>query len=244
MANNKDAYYFNHDANARNDQKLLKCRMDLGLEGYGIYFCLIEILRETKTYEIILDYEVLVYELRTDKDKIKQVVENYDLFVVKDNLLYSKSLKRRLETLDNKRQAKVEAGRKGGASNAKAKVKHCLKSAKATVKQHSSIRTDKIRTDKIRTEQNKTDKNKYLDFVFLSKIEFGKLQEKFGEQGTTDRIKNLNNYGHQKHKKFKEYTSHYHTILTWEKNSDNKQKPVRTSKFTGLNEKDYREGAF
>lgn len=121
--NNKDAYYFSHDSNARNDQKMLKCRMDLGIESYAIYFMLIEILRESKNYEIPLDYEVLSYELRTDKEKIKQVVENYDLFVVDDNVLYSKSLKVRLELFDSKRLARVEAGRKGGLSNAKANVK-------------------------------------------------------------------------------------------------------------------------
>ena len=42
----KDAYYFSHDSNARNDQRLIKIRMKYGMEGYGIYFGIIEILRE------------------------------------------------------------------------------------------------------------------------------------------------------------------------------------------------------
>lgn len=103
-----------------------------------------------------------------------------------------------------------------------------------------------IRLEENRLEENKIDKDKYLDFVFLSKNEFDKLQQKFGEQGTTDRIKNLNDYGHQKQKKFKEYTSHYHTILAWEKNNDNRQQPKQkpASKYSGLDDKNYHEGAW
>ena len=42
----KDAYYFPHFSNARNDSKIIKIRRILGLEGYAIYFMLLEILRE------------------------------------------------------------------------------------------------------------------------------------------------------------------------------------------------------
>ena len=48
----KDAYYFSHDSNARNDIKILRLRRSLGLEGYGIYFCLIEMLREQDDYKM------------------------------------------------------------------------------------------------------------------------------------------------------------------------------------------------
>lgn len=61
------------------------------------------------------------------------------------------------------------------------------------------------------------EKIQFLDFVFLTPNEHKKLVEQFGEKGTQERIEDLNNYGHQKAKKFKEYTSHYHTILKWEK---------------------------
>jgi len=43
---NKEGYYFPHFCNARNDLKILRLRKDLGEEGYGIYFMLLELLRE------------------------------------------------------------------------------------------------------------------------------------------------------------------------------------------------------
>lgn len=42
----KDTFYFSHDYNARNDPKILELRSEFGLEGYGIYWCLIETMAE------------------------------------------------------------------------------------------------------------------------------------------------------------------------------------------------------
>jgi hypothetical protein len=41
----KDAYYFPHFYNARHDRKIKRLRKDLGIEGYGIFFMLLEVLR-------------------------------------------------------------------------------------------------------------------------------------------------------------------------------------------------------
>jgi hypothetical protein len=72
------------------------------------------------------------------------------------------------------------------------------------------------------------DKVKYLDFVLLTKEEHQKLLAEFGEAETKERIARLNEYGHQKPKKFKEYGSHYHTILAWAR----KDKPEAGSNLT------------
>ena len=70
-------------------------------------------------------------------------------------------------------------------------------------------------------------KDLYMDFVLLSMEEYQKLNNSLGTQKTAEMIERLNSYGHQKQKKFKEYTSHYHTILSWiRKDGDNpKGKP-------------------
>jgi len=47
--------YFPHDSNARNSDKLLPVRMKYGAEGYGIYFMLLERLRDEPTYMSIKD---------------------------------------------------------------------------------------------------------------------------------------------------------------------------------------------
>ena len=44
MAN--EAYYFSHDSNARNDEKVLMLRAKHGWEGYGLYWALVEMMFE------------------------------------------------------------------------------------------------------------------------------------------------------------------------------------------------------
>ena len=77
----KDAYYFSHDSNARNDQRLMKVRMQYGMEGYGIYFGIIEILRETEDYT--LEYpdsiESIAYDLRVDFNLVEYIVNDFNL---------------------------------------------------------------------------------------------------------------------------------------------------------------------
>ncbi len=107
--------------------------------------------------------------------------------------------------------------------------------------------TNEEQTNNNQTTTNKNEKNEkndkkekkdlYLDFVKLTKHEHEKLVKKFGEQGTKDRIWNLNDYGHRKKKKFNEYTDHYRTILNWEGRKNNgkdnravKRKPVEKAK--------------
>ena len=121
---NKDAYYFPHDSNARNDQRLLKVRMQHGMQGYGIYFGIVEILREQENYTLSLsDIPSLGYDLRVEVEVIEEIVFNYDLFIIEDDRFYSDSLKRRLEKMDEMKQKRVEAGRKGGIASAKIKQK-------------------------------------------------------------------------------------------------------------------------
>ncbi len=78
------------------------------------------------------------------------------------------------------------------------------------------------------TKQSKAkqSKDKYLDFVLLSKVEYGKLVKKFGEQQTKEKITELNEgIGSKGYK----YDSHYFTILSWDR-KHKKEKNVGTGK--------------
>tara|TARA_Y100000310_G_scaffold331238_1_gene404435 strand:+ start:1210 stop:2016 length:807 start_codon:yes stop_codon:yes gene_type:complete len=118
----KDAYYFSHDSNARNDQRIMKIRMKYGMEGYGIYFGIIEILREQEDYTLTFDdLESISFDLRVDIEKIEDIVSNYNLFVIEGmSSFYSKSLTRRMEKLDLIKEKRADAGRIGGKSKANA----------------------------------------------------------------------------------------------------------------------------
>lgn len=100
----KEAYYFSHDSNARNDEKILSMRMELGMEGYGIYWAIIEKMRENIDYQCSNDYKVIAFDLRVDETTVKKVVENYGLFIKSEcgKKFYSQSLLNRMEKMNEK----------------------------------------------------------------------------------------------------------------------------------------------
>jgi len=44
----KDTFYFQHDYNARNDDKILELRASYGVEGYGIFWMIVESMAENE----------------------------------------------------------------------------------------------------------------------------------------------------------------------------------------------------
>ena len=69
-----------HDSNARQDEKLLALRLRLGWEGYGLYWGIIEILRDRTDHTGSKDYNEIAFELRVSAGLIKQIVEDFGLF--------------------------------------------------------------------------------------------------------------------------------------------------------------------
>lgn len=108
----KDAYYFPHDGNARRDSKTIALRSVYGNEGYGIYWCLIEVLREQDNYE----YKDSKYALNSLSKEVDVPVEKlepflndcineFELLQKKDGVLYySETLKERMIPLDSTRE--------------------------------------------------------------------------------------------------------------------------------------------
>lgn len=77
----KDAYYFPHFCNARHDRKLKRVQKELGVEGYGIYFMLLEVLRDQQDFKYPLDdIDLLADEFGTSEQKVNTVICNYKLF--------------------------------------------------------------------------------------------------------------------------------------------------------------------
>ncbi len=74
-------------------------------------------------------------------------------------------------------------------------------------------------------EKKKEEKDIYSKFVELTKSEYEKLIEKFGEIETLNFIERLNNYIGSTGKKYK---SHYYTILSWSRKNV-KEKPKSNS---------------
>lgn len=93
----KEAYYFSHDSNARNDLKIIKLRRQLGLEGYGAYWCLIEMLREADEQKLPLSgIDDLAYSFGISSEKLTTVIKSYDLFKLDEDSFYSERLRRNM----------------------------------------------------------------------------------------------------------------------------------------------------
>ena len=107
--------YFSHDSNARNDDKIVRLRMRHKAAGYGVYFMLLERMREDPGYMSTRDYNVISFDLREDASLIKSVVEEFGLFEFTDDgkYFYSTSFKRRMNIKDEKTKRRSEAGKKG-----------------------------------------------------------------------------------------------------------------------------------
>ena len=69
----KDAYYFPHDANAHNDPNIIKLLYKHCWAGYGLYWSIIEKLRNEPDYTMETDYDMIAYALRVEADEIKSI---------------------------------------------------------------------------------------------------------------------------------------------------------------------------
>lgn len=148
----ESAYWFRHDTNAKDDHKIMLLIDQLGLEGYGIYWVLIETLREQNEYKYPLAMlPILAKRYCSSAEKFKTVVTQYQLFdVFEDDTFASLSLLRRMEAYDNIILKRKESGALGGKARAeKRKLSKCLPNAKQTDSKHVANRVDKSRIENI-----------------------------------------------------------------------------------------------
>lgn len=112
-------YYFSHDYNARNDAKLQEVMMKMGLEGLGIYWCLVEMMFEQDGKLRLDKCDSYAFTLRTDCDKIKSLI---DLIFEHDEIYFwSSGVLKRIEKIEEKSsKAKQSAQMRWGKDNANA----------------------------------------------------------------------------------------------------------------------------
>ena len=103
--------YFNHDCDARNDEKLIALRIRYGAEGYGVYFMLIEMLQAAPGCTLEKDYKALAFDLRVSARRIKSIVEDFGLFTPTDGgkKFYSERLVRYATEVDESERRRSEA---------------------------------------------------------------------------------------------------------------------------------------
>ena len=107
-----NSYYFSHDYNAANDTKILFLRHQLGMEGYGIYWFLIEQLANAGGKLPLNLIPVLTMQMQSTDVKVNGVVHNFDLFTIGTDEFWSERLQDHLEL-----RVKLSESGKNGATN-------------------------------------------------------------------------------------------------------------------------------
>lgn len=112
---NEGAYYFSHDCDAKDDPKCVLLIEQLGLEGYGIFWVLVEILRSQPNLKYPLSLvPALARKYNTTSEKMKTVIQSYRLFIIEnDEFFFSESLNRRMQMYFDRKKVLSEAGKKG-----------------------------------------------------------------------------------------------------------------------------------
>jgi len=207
----KKAYYFSHDYNARNDENILRMRVDYKYKGYGWYWAIIETLAEASGYKLKLNngnLKGISLSLNISSKSlgkfINDCIDKYNLFTKDKNgeYFYSETLQKRLNIRDNITDRLKEAGHKG--------AKKRWGSHKPTIE----------------VPKKDEKKKQYLDNVYMTEEEFDKLEKEYGKDTIEDYIERLNRYivEHILSGERKPYVSHYLTVRAWLRKDQKKNK--------------------
>jgi hypothetical protein len=148
----KDAYWFTHDSNARMDEKTLELRARYDWEGYGIFWAVIETLREQSRYEY---QHARIAGLAVSIGKPREWMEQFIADCIEIGLLasdgqvfYSQSLNDRMARWDERRDSNRKAAHKRWESKGDADA----------MQMHSECNADPM-LEQNRIEENRTEQN-------------------------------------------------------------------------------------
>jgi hypothetical protein len=139
----KETFYFTHDYNARNDLKICVLREDFGMEGVGVYWCIVEMLYEEGGYISLDDVDDIAKTLRTNTTVVRGVIDS-KLFQQNETHFYSNAVLNRLK----KREERSEKARKS-----------VLARYKTSTNEYDRIQSNTIK-EKKRKENNNKEKYK------------------------------------------------------------------------------------
>jgi len=234
----KDAYYFSHDANARQDPKILEMMSVYGVEGYGRYWILVETLREQSDFTLKMNgkytFSALAMQMHCKADAserfLHDCINEFALFESDGEYFWSDSLIKRMaikEELSQKRKkaAEVRWGKKADKSTSD------NENDASAMQLHSKSNAIGMQGKEIKEIKEIKKKRHYKDYVSMTDEEYKKLEDQFGKDGVEERMENLNLYKGSKGVKYK---SDYMTILSWdrkEKKNKPKKKPTEADPY-------------
>lgn len=182
----KEAFYFPHFCNARHDRKIRRLRRELGVEGYGIYFMLLETLREQQDLMYPMDdLDLLSDEFGVSEAKIRTTICNYELFEVDvDQKFFSPKMLVYLEPYFRMKEQRKLAGKASAEKRISTTVQRPFNKGKES------------KVNEIKENESKVNKN-IIDLTFseMVKPHFYELENE---------VENFYSYWTEKDKKGKE----------------------------------------
>ena len=182
----KETCYFSHDANAKDDFKIMLLIEELGLEGYGIFWVLIETLREQQNYKYPIKLlSVLARKYNTTLVKLEVVVKNYHLFQIEnDCFFYSSSLNRRMQKMEEAIEQRVIAGKISAAKRKQKQIEQ-LKQLEINLSVNGSnerpLNECSANVQQIKEKENKEKKNKNKEIKNIDSEEEAEKWSKWNE---------------------------------------------------------------
>jgi hypothetical protein len=152
----KEAYYFSHDSNAKDDPKILQLRMEMGWEGYGLFWAIIEMLRNESDFRMRTHYKGIAFALQTHEDCIKRLINDFDLFQLDDQYFWSESLLKRMELKEERSEKARESAKKrwNRDNDANAMRTHSERNADAMQLKESKVKEIKEKETKVNEDSH------------------------------------------------------------------------------------------
>ena len=117
---NRESVYFSHDADAAQDPKCSLLIYEMGNEGYGCFWRLVELLRvQTDFMYPMKMIPVIAKTFDISEAKLNTIIKAYGLFETTDNgmFFFSQSLRERMALMEFQKELKREKGRLAGITS-------------------------------------------------------------------------------------------------------------------------------
>ncbi|HNX11631.1 MAG TPA: DUF4373 domain-containing protein [Paludibacteraceae bacterium] len=174
-----NADYFSHDTGMRNDLKIKAIRRKFGLEGYAIWCMMLEVLTDSDNLELEYnetELELISADFDIDAEKLKAIIDYcvspLRILAVENGFLFSETLKKRLDSLfqKRKRQQKIVID----VDNSK---KYEFTNVLAVDNTHSKVKESKVNKIKVNeSKENTNSEENQLVFFENTDIHFSILE--------------------------------------------------------------------
>lgn len=153
--------WFKHDSTANQDAKLKKLKIRYGMEGYGLYWYLVELIvsdidEGNLTFSLEHDSELISHDTGINQHQVEEMMRymvELNLFEVNSGLITCMKLLKRLDL----------------SMTSNAKMRGLISKAKANnhdaVMTQSCVSHDSVMQEEKRREEKRIEKSKYPDFV-------------------------------------------------------------------------------